>query len=157
MSTKTTAARGWITLRRLSLFMVLAATTTFAQTGVGPRSVRPYRKPGDLLHYTVTFDGDPNFSSVTLVFTTSASSPEQAGLRQNFSISQTQKEGPGKFRVDGTIPADIVTGTYQLVVVQPRIAPGGVKDYDAKEFQQILEVNNPKRYKFPPLKDVESK
>jgi hypothetical protein len=144
-------------LRRLSLLVVLAATATFAQTGGGPSSAKSYYKVGDPLRYTVVFDGDPNFSTVTLYFTTSASSPEQAGLRQDFSINQTKRLAPGRFQVQGTIPNDIMTGTYQLVDVQPRIAPNGVKDYDAKRFQQLFQVDNPAKYRFPPLKNVESR
>lgn len=157
MCTQNAVFRACNMLGGLSLLIVLSAGATFAQAVGAPRTVKSYRKAGDSLHYTVVFDGDPNFSSVTLYFTTSASPPEQAGLRQNFSISQTQKAGPGTFHVQGTIPTDIVTGAYQLVDVQPRIAPDGVKDYDAKKFQQMFEVNNPITYKFPPLKGVESK
>jgi hypothetical protein len=49
---------------------------------------------------------------------------------------------------------NIVTGTYELRTVQPRIEPNGVKDYDARKFQIVLEIENSAKYLFPPLKDV---
>jgi hypothetical protein len=141
-------------MREFLLILVCIATAGFAQS---PSSVQPYHKVGDTLRYTVVFDGDPSFSSVTLYFSTSAAPPDQAGLSQNFSINQTQKLGPGKFDVEGTIPNTVVTGSYLLTVIQPRIAPNGVKDYDATKFHQVVEVNNPTKYEFPPLKDVTPK
>ena len=70
---------------------------------------------------------------------------------------QTQRVGPGKFDVEGTIPDKVVTGTYDLGDVQPRIEPSGVKDYDARKFHITFEVENPAKYSFPPLKDVTPK
>jgi hypothetical protein len=134
--------------------LIVVATAGFAQT---PSSVQSYHKVGETVRYTVVFDGDPDFSSITLYFSTSAAPPAQAGLAQNFSINQTRKLGPGKFEVEGVIPGNIVTGSYVLVDIQPRIAPNGVKDYDAKKFQQGFEVENPVKYGFPPLKDVTPK
>lgn len=134
--------------------LVLVATAGFSQT---PSSVQPHHKVGDTITYTAVFDGDPNFSSVTLYFYTPAVPPEQAGLNQGFGISETRKLGPGKFEVEGTIPANIVTGNYLLTTIQPRIAPNGVKDYDAKKFQQGFEVENPVKYEFPSVKDVAPK
>jgi hypothetical protein len=136
---------------RVLTILILGATAVFAQA---PSSVQPYHKVGDTLRYTVVFDGDPNFSSVTLYFSTSAAPADQAGLGQNFSISKSQKLGPGKFEVEGTIPGNIVTGSYVLADIQPRIAPNGVKDYDATKFHQGLEVENPAKYEFPPIKAV---
>jgi hypothetical protein len=135
----------------IRILMILMAAVGFVQS---PSSVQPHHKVGDTLRYTVVFDGDPDFSSVTLYFSTSAAPPDQTGSSQNFSISQTQKLGPGKFEVDGTIPNGVVTGSYLLSDIQPRIAPNGVKDYDARKFQQAFEVENPARYEFPPLKGV---
>lgn len=140
---------------RFLMALFFLTTATFAQA---PSSVQPYHKVGDTLRYTVVFDGDPNFTSVTLYFSTStAPGPDQAGLSQTFSISQGQKVGPGKFEVEGTIPGNVVTGGYTLAVVQPRIAPNGVKDYDATKFHESFEVENSVRYEFPPLKDVTPK
>jgi hypothetical protein len=133
---------------------VLLASFAIAQTTGGPTAVKSHYKVGDTLHYVVTFDDDPTFTSVTLYFSTSATPPEQPGLSQNFSINQTQKLGPGKFEVEGKIPDSAVTGTYRLATVQPRIPPSGVKDYDATSFHESFDVENPAMYKFPPLKDV---
>jgi hypothetical protein len=136
----------------LLMTLILAATGGFSQA---PSSVQPSHKVGDTLRYTVTFDGDPNFNSVTLYFSTSAApEPDQAGLRQQFSISQTRRLAPGKFEVEGTIPPFVLSGSYVLSDIQPRIEPNGVKDYDATKFHQGFEVENPAKYKFPPLKDV---
>jgi hypothetical protein len=71
----------------------------------------------DKLHYVVTFDDDPDFTSVTLYFRTSATPPDQAGLAQGFSINQTQKVGPGKFEVEGTIPDSAVTGSDDMAAL----------------------------------------
>ena len=137
---------------RFLMILILVATPGFAQA---PSSVQPYHKVGDTLRYTVVFDGDPNFSSVSLYFSTPSAPPaDQAGLAQNFGINKTQKLGPGKFEVEGTIPDNIASGSYVLADIQPRIAPNGVKDYDAREFHQGFDVENPAKYEFPPLKDV---
>src|ERR1700678_978434 len=115
------------------LVVVLSlATTMLGQNGL--EGVKPGYQVGQTLRYSVSFDGDPNFKSVSLFLMTGDSSPEQAGLMQNFSLSDTQKVGPGKFDVEGRIPDNIVTGTYELTTVQPRFEPGGAKDYDAKRF-----------------------
>jgi hypothetical protein len=134
--------------------LIVVAAVGFPQA---PRSVEPHRKVGDTLRYTVLFDGDPTFTSVTLFFSTSSAPADQAGLGQGFSINQTQKLGPGKFEVEGIIPGNIVTGSYVLSDIQPHIAPNGVKDYDAKKFQQTVEVENTVKFEFPPLKDVTPK
>lgn len=133
------------------LVLVCLASIGFAQT---PSDLQPYYKAGDTLRYVVTFDGDPDFSSVSLYFGTNNVPADQAGLSNNFGISQTHKIGPGKFEVEGTIPSNAVTGTYELRDVQPRIPPAGVKDYDATQFHESVRVVNPARYNFPPLKGV---
>ena len=136
-------------------YLVLVVSLAIATLGQNELSgIKPKYQVGQTLRYAVTFDGDPNFKSVTLYFSTRDSSPEQAGLAQNFSINDTQKVGPGKFDVEGKIPDNVVTGTYELATVQPRIEPSGVKDYDAKKFHIVLEIENPTKYSFPPLKDV---
>jgi hypothetical protein len=56
--------------------------------------------------------------------------------------------------VQGTIPGNIVTGSYALADIQPRIAPNGVKDYGATKFHQGLEFDNLVKYEFPPIKAV---
>jgi hypothetical protein len=141
------------------LMVVLSlAVAVLAQNETGLSSVKPQYKVGQTLRYSVTFDGDPNFNGVTLYFNSSSLlSPEQAGLSQNFTISHFQKVGPGKYDVDGAIPDSTATGTYELTIVQPRIQPSGVKDYDAKKFHIALEIENPTKYPFPPLKDVTPK
>jgi hypothetical protein len=136
---------------RLLMTLVLVATVGYGQA---PSSVQPYHKAGDTLRYTLVFDGDPNFSSVTLFFSTSAAPADQSGLSQSFGINKTQRLGPGKFEVEGTIPGSVVSGSYILADIQPRIDPNGVRDYDARAFHQGFEVENPVRYQFPPLKDV---
>jgi hypothetical protein len=120
-------------------------------------SVKAKYVVGQTLHYSVSFDGDPNFKSVTLYFDTHDSRADQAGMGQQFGIAETHKVGPGKFDIEGKIPDNIVTGTYDLEDVQPRIEPAGVKDYDAKHFHIVLEIENPAKYSFPPLKDVSPK
>lgn len=140
------------------IVVVSLAIAVFAQNENALNNVKPQYRVGQTLHYSVTFDGDPTFSSVTLYFNNSGGAPpDQAGLSPNFSINHTQKVGPGKFDVDGVIPDTTATGTYELGDVQPRIPPSGVKDYDAKRFHIVLEIENPTKYPFPPLKDVTPK
>jgi len=137
------------------LVVVLSlAIAALAQNDNALSSVKPHYVVGQTLHYSVTFDGDPNFSSVTLYFNSGSTPPDQAGLSPSFNINQTKKVGPGKFEVEGQIPNTTATGTYELGTVQPRIAPNGVRDYDGKQFHIVLEVENPVKYPFPPLKDV---
>lgn len=140
-----------------TLVIVALSIAALAQSENGLNSVKPKYVVGQTLHYSVAFDGDPNFSSVTLFFNSDTPSPEQAGLSPNFSINETKKVGPGKFDVEGRIPETTATGTYELATVQPRIAPNGVKDYGTRKFHIVLEVENPAKYPFPPLKDVKPK
>ncbi len=141
-----------------SLVLVISlAIAALAQNENGLNSVKPKYTVGQTLRYSVTFEGDPNFTTVTLYFNSSTPSSDQAGLSSDFSINQTKRIGPGQFDVEGQIPDTTATGTYELRTVQPRIAPRGVKDYDAKNVHIVLEVENPVKYRFPPLKDVKPK
>jgi hypothetical protein len=146
---------------RMMKYLVVVASLAiamFAQNEHGLSGVSPKYKVGQTLRYSLTFDGDPNFSGVTLYFNRSSTSPpDESGLVPNFAVNLTQRVGPGKFDVDGTIPDTTASGRYEMTVVQPRIAPGGVKDYDARPFHIVLEIENPTKYRFPPLKDVTPK
>jgi hypothetical protein len=138
---------------RLAVLLVVAASL-MAQTGQGPTSIRHHYKPGDTLHYTVTFEGNPNFDSVAIYFQGGPVPPDQSGLTVNFGIDRSTKTASGTFDVDGSIPDSVATGTYQLVIVQTRIKPQGVKDYEAKSFHESIEIENSVRYEFPPLKSI---
>jgi len=61
--------------------LLIAAASLMAQSGQGPIGLRHHYKPGDALHYTVTFDGDPNFHSVLIVFQSGSVPPDQSGSR----------------------------------------------------------------------------
>ena len=134
--------------------LLLGAVSLVGQTGLAPTGVRHNYKPGDTLRYTVTFDGDPNFHSVAIIFQSNSVPPDQSGLRSNFDIEHSERTSRGIFEVDGTIPANAATGTYLLSVIQTRIDPQGVKDYDAKAFHETVDVDNSTKYEFPPLKSV---
>ena len=143
-------------LKTVVATMVLV-TAAFAQSQGGLSNVRPHYTVGETIRYTVTFEGDPNFASIMLYFQAGPIRPDQAGLANNFSINRIRKDGPGQYVVEGQIPESTGSGTYQLFDVQPRIQPSGVKDYDAKAFNIVFDVDNPVKYLFPPLKNVTPK
>jgi hypothetical protein len=142
---------------KVLLALVLFANMAFAQVTSAPTSVLPQHGVGEKLAYIVAFEGDPDFTGMTLFFYTESVPPDQAGLRQQFGISDTRKVGPGQFEVSGAIPDNVASGIYTLTDVQPRLAPSGVKDYDGKQFAQAFRVDNPIKYAFPPLKEIKPK
>jgi hypothetical protein len=125
-----------------------------AQTAQGPTGIKHHYNPGDTLHYTVTFDGDPNFDSVGIYFQSGEVPPDQSGLTNGFAIGRSKKVAAGKFEVEGEIPSNVATGTYRLTAVNTRISPNGAKGYDAGEFHEAIDVDNGAKYVFPPLKSV---
>ncbi len=140
-------------LRRLALLFVATAALA-AQTAQGPTGIKHHYSPGDALHYTVTFDGDPNFDSVSVYFQGGEVPPDQSGLTNGFGVARFRKTAPGKFEVEGEVPGNVATGTYRLAGVQSRISPNGAKNYDAGEFHEAIDVDNGAKYVFPPLKSV---
>jgi len=134
--------------------LLIAAASLLAQTGQGPTGISHHYRPGDKLHYTVIFDGDPNFDSVAIYFQSGPVPPNQSGLSNGFTLDHSSRISAGIFEVDGTIPESAATGTYQLSIVQTRIKPQGVKDYDVKSFHEAVEVDNGTKYEFPPIKSI---
>ncbi len=114
-------------LRNLAL-LALATTSLIAQTAQGPTAIRRHYNPGDTLHYTVTFDGDPNFDSVGVYFQGGEVPPDQSGLTNGFSVTRFRKAAPGKFEVEGEIPGNVATSTYRLAGVQIRVSPNDVEE-----------------------------
>lgn len=111
-----------------------------------------------MLRYTVSFEDDPMFSSVHLVFRKNGPvDPSQGGLTIVFVLSHFTKLRPGVYDVDGTVPSDVATGKYDLVTVDTTIAPTGSKSYDASKFNLAVSIENDQRYDFPPLKAVTPK
>jgi len=137
--------------------LLLAVASLAVHAGQGPTTIAHHYKPGDTLHYTVTFDGDPSFDSVSINFAGGEVPPDQSGLTNGFSVGRTRKVAAGKFEVDGEIPNNVASGTYRLSNVQTRISPSGAKGYDAAEFHESVEIDNGVRYEFPPLKSVAPK
>lgn len=134
--------------------LLLASVSLVAQAGSGPTGVSHHYKPGDTLHYTVTFDGNPSFDSVGLYFVAGEVPPDQSGLTNALTVGRSKKVSAGKFEVEEEIPANAASGTYRLSQVQAGINPNGGKGYDASSFHESIEIDNGVRYEFPPLKSV---
>lgn len=139
----------------LTLAAVMVAVTAAAQQG--PTVSQRYR-PGDPLHYRVTFVGDPSFSRVQIFLSLQGPTPPQ---QQSFSGqiglgSELHRVSPGVYDVDGKIMDNVATGTYVLTTVQVAHEQQ-VKDYSyPKDFGEkiAIDVVNDKGYDFPPLKSV---
>jgi hypothetical protein len=135
----------------LALVVFSALLLTHAQDLKG---VTQHYKPGDTLRYTVEFDGDPKFDSVSLAFyLNSGLQPDQPGLNGYFAINHTTKVRAGAFDVDGAIPQNAPAGTFEIRRVDAAIGPAS-KQYDTGSFHITIQVDNDAKYNFPPLKSI---
>src|SRR5689334_17858487 len=109
------------------MYRVLCGLTLmlFAASLVGAQeapTVSQHYKPGDPLHYTVTFAGDPELTNLSLSFglKTDASPPRtnERGFNTAFGLSEIHKTGPGIYEVSGQIPDNIRSGTYVIDAMQ---------------------------------------
>jgi hypothetical protein len=138
-------------MKKLFALLFLLPVLTFGQD---LKSVIPSHKLGDSLSYRVEFDGDPGFTTLVLVFDTSAHAPsDQPGLVGEFGLNHFVRVKAGVYDVDGKIPTSSITGDYQLTIVNTGIEPAS-KQYDAKSQNIRIHVDNDKKYDFPPLKSV---
>jgi hypothetical protein len=142
-------------LQRIAAFLVISCSM-FAQNDHLAGVSRQY-KPGDTVRYTVAFDGDPKFDNVVMNFYSQSVPPNQSGLTNGFSIGRFRKTASGTFEVEGEIPPNVASGRYELANVSAQISPYGSKSYDAREFHEVLTVDNSARYEFPPLKSITPK
>jgi hypothetical protein len=134
--------------------LLIATASLIAQNGQGPTSIRHHYKPGDTLHYSVTFESDPSFDGLSIYFQGGPVAPDQSGLANGFTLPRSKKVAAGTFEVEGEIPINAASGTYRLSSVETRISPSGAKGYDAGEFHETVEIDNGAKYEFPPLKSV---
>ena len=137
----------------MAVFLIVASSV-MAQNGQQLTSVTRHYKPGDTLRYVVTFDGDPNLDSVNIYLASQAVNPDQSGLSNGFNIGRSKKIGPGTFEVEGEVPGNAASGTYQLSSVNVRIGQFGAKGYDARQFRESILLDNSSKYEFPALKSV---
>lgn len=129
--------------------------TLAAQAGQAPTGISQNHKPGDTLRYTVSFDGDPNFSYVGVAFRKNGPvDSNQPGLRSGFGIDHFTKVKSGVFDVEGIIPPNTAAGIYDLFAIDTAIAPAGRQTYDASRFKLTITIRNEEKYDFPPLKSV---
>jgi hypothetical protein len=134
------------------LFTALATVSAFGQNNL--KSVIPAYKPDAPLSYRVEFDDDPAFTAVSIVFNTSANIPDdQPGLTNGFGLDHFVKVKAGVYTIEGKIPNNVVTGDYQLVVVNTTMPPAS-KQYDAKSQNIRIHIDNDTKYNFPPLKSI---
>jgi hypothetical protein len=126
--------------------------------GQTPTKISPHYNVGDAVRYTVSFDGDPNFAYVGLIFQKlGGADSSQQGLNTTFQTEHFTKVKAGVFEVDGKIPENTATGMYNIIQVYATIAPDGHKSYDASSFNLGISITNDQKYDFPPVKSVSPK
>ncbi len=138
---------------KVALVFVMFSALLFAR-GQDLKRLTQHYKPGDTLHYSVEFDGDPKFDSVSLGFYLSTGlQPDQPGLNGYFAINHTTKVRAGVFDVDGVIPQNAPAGTFEIRHVDAVIGPAS-KQYDTGNLHITIQVDNDAKYNFPPLKSI---
>jgi hypothetical protein len=136
------------------LVAVVIALSGLLSQGQDLKAITRHYKPNDTLRYRVEFDGDPKFDSVNIGFYLQGSvAPDQPGLQGYFSIGHTLRVKAGVFDVDGVIPPNVATGTFEVRRVSAALRSLS-KDYDANSLHITIQVENDARYNFPPLKSV---
>jgi len=118
------------------------------------KSITRHYKPNDSLRYQVEFEGDPKFDNVNLGFYLQGSVlPDQPGFQTYFAIGRITRIGPGVYDVEGTVPENAATGTYQIQRVNASLGPAS-KEYDTSGLKLTIQVDNDSKYSFPPLKSI---
>jgi hypothetical protein len=140
--------------QKIALFVVIALGIAHAQA---PSISQGHKKPGEPLHYYVSFNGKPKPTGVEMAFHTSEPKPNQAGFQVDFSISEFKEFAPGVAEVNGRIPENAASGTYQLVWVNVTMPPGPSKRYDyPADFKDSIkfDVVNEASVNFPTIKSI---
>jgi hypothetical protein len=117
--------------------------------------ISQHLKPGDPLHYFVQFNGNPELNGLRMLFRLQEGMrKDQAGFGTIVILEQFKPGSPGVFEVNGVIPKDAASGTYQLEQVLAMHAPAA-RVYNPSEFQKVtVNVVNDAGYDFPPLKSI---
>lgn len=137
------------------LFALLFLFSVFAY-GQDLKSVIPKYGPDAPLSYRVEFDGDPQFTGLSVSFSMqgSAAPPaDQPGFTNSFGLGNFVKVKAGVYNVDGRIPKNLRSGDYLLQTVSTEILPA-YKQYDAASMNIRIHVDNDTKFDFPPLKSV---
>lgn len=114
-------------------------------------------KPTDQLACYATFDGNPAFSDVQVLFQLQGQiAPDQRGMASGFWLRSNQEFEKGTYKLVGTIP-NCASGTYRLIRVDANIASKGGRNYFyGTDFHDDITVivKDSDANLFPPLKDV---
>jgi hypothetical protein len=142
-------------VNKIAALLVVLASFTVGSLGQDLKSLTAQNKGGDTLRYRVEFDGDPQFTSVSVAFYLLGERPPgQQGLAAWFgSISHFVKVKEGVYDVDGVIPMNLASGEYELRLVNTTVDPAS-KQYDATSMNIHIHIRNDAKYDFPPLKSV---
>ena len=144
------------TLLAVSLFV--GVVTALAAAEAAP-TMSQHFKPGDPLHYRVTFQKDVDFERLSLNFYRLGGQPvpkEQERFGQAFGISEVRRISPGVYEVNGLVPVHLISGTYQMTLVEPS-HDNVVKDYTfGADFPEKLtvEIDDDSGVEFPAIKSI---
>jgi len=143
--------------KKIALFVVIALGVAHAQGA--PSIDQGHKKPGDALHYYVRFEGNPKLIGVNLHFDKAdALKPNQTGFQHTFEVSEIKEFSPGVIEVNGTIPVNVASGTYELVWVDVVPAPLRLSKrygYPADFKDSIkLDIVNEASVNYPAIKSI---
>jgi len=115
-------------MRKVALLVLAAPALLLAQ---GAPSISQTFKPGDKMHYYVTFQEPIQgaVQSLGVEFSLQGEAPKnQQGLPNYWWINQFHQISQNTFEVEGDV-ASVMTGTYRLQTVDLVLAGGGSRFY----------------------------
>src|SRR5882724_11688619 len=143
------------------LVFVMAFTNSFGQQE--PASVKQAFKPGETLHYVITFNSpfkENEKPGIRIFFgLTSEQGKNQPGLLSGFDGQGAHPISATVFEVDSTIPEDIKSGIYELNAIRVTLPGGATRGFNsAADFKSVsVLVVNDKQNGIPDIKSVSPK
>ena len=140
------------------LFLLMAFGNSFGQQEQGP-SVKQTFKPGDRLHYFITFRGPLKGtpSNVRIIFgLLSEQHKNQVGLPGGWEGNELHPISPTEVEVDSTIP-DVMSGNYRLNQIRVSLQGGAERAFNyPTDFKDDITVSvvNDKENPIPDIKSV---
>jgi hypothetical protein len=142
-------------LKNVMAVVVVAASFVSAQEAA---SVSQHFKPGDALHYYVSFEDKGKLTGVSMLFQIAGQpKPNQTGFQTSFPVSEVKEFSPGVVEVNGTVPMNSASGSYQLAWVDVTVPPGLSKRYSyPTDFKEniTLDIVNNASVNFPKIKSI---
>jgi len=141
----------------LSLFLISALSVLLlGQTGP---SVKQTFKPGDRLHYYITFQSEIKapVGGVRILFSLETEPPkDQLGLPSSWWGAEFHQISSNVFEVDGTID-NVMSGSYRLNQIRLGLQGGGERIYNyPADFRDDISIRvvNDRHDLFPDIRSV---